>query len=272
MPESHKELVRRYFEEVINARELEACAQIVSEDYVEHAVAPFGRAEPGHVNGPVATRESLEWLIAQFPDIHMTIEALVSQGDTVVARVLSKGTNLGKLNGILPPTGKRFVARQSHWFRVENDKLAEHWATREDLPAMLQLGVVQPPGPSQSSADIDRWLQLYLTAWKTDAPDDIARLFTDDARYFTEPFRDAISGKDAIVAWWIEHGDSKTAWTFESKRIAREDGVYVVHGITGYPADEAKPAAASVYHNLWFVTLSDDGRASEFVEWWMLVR
>ena len=37
------------------------------------------------------------------------------------------------------------AARQSHWFRVEGGKLAEHWATREDLVAMLQLGVVQPP-------------------------------------------------------------------------------------------------------------------------------
>jgi len=52
----------------------------------------------------------------------------------------------GPLNGVVPPTGKRFAARQSHWFRVENGKLAEHWATREDLVAMLQLGVVQPPG------------------------------------------------------------------------------------------------------------------------------
>jgi predicted ester cyclase len=54
--------------------------------------------------------------------------------------------HLGPLNGVMPPTGKRFAARQSHWFRVENGKLAEHWATREDLVAMLQLGVVQPPG------------------------------------------------------------------------------------------------------------------------------
>ena len=48
---------------------------------------------------------------------------------------------------MIPPTGKRFVARQTHWFRVREDKLAEHWATREDLPAMLQLGVIAPPGP-----------------------------------------------------------------------------------------------------------------------------
>jgi len=40
-------------------------------------------------------------------------------------------------------TGRRFASCQSHWFRVENDKLAEHWATREDLPTMIRLGVIQ---------------------------------------------------------------------------------------------------------------------------------
>jgi predicted ester cyclase len=48
----------------------------------------------------------------------MTIEAIVAEGDTVAVRVLSEGTNLGPLNGVMPPTGKRFAARQSHWFRV----------------------------------------------------------------------------------------------------------------------------------------------------------
>jgi hypothetical protein len=58
---------------------------------------------------------------------------------------------LGGLNGVVPPTGKRFASRQTHWFRVADGKLAEHRATRKDLPAMLRLGVVQPPGrpPSQ---------------------------------------------------------------------------------------------------------------------------
>ncbi len=77
----------------------------------------------------------------------MTIEAMVAEGDTVAVRILSEGTNLGSINGgVVPPTGKRFSARQSHWFRVEGGKLVEHWATREDLPAMLQLGIIQPPG------------------------------------------------------------------------------------------------------------------------------
>ena len=102
------------------------------------------------MNGPTAMRETAEWLIAQFPDIQMTVEAILAEDNLVACRVLSEGTNRGPLTGGIPPTGKRFVARQSHWFRVEADKLVEHWATRDDLSAMLQLGVIQRPGPSTS--------------------------------------------------------------------------------------------------------------------------
>jgi predicted ester cyclase len=146
MSEADKELVRRHFGEIWNRQDLAVADELMAEDYLEHAVAPFGQAEPGRVNGPAALRQTTQWLLAQFPDLHMRIEAIVAEGDTVAVRVLSEGTNLGPLNGVVAPTGKRFAARQSHWFRVENGKLAEHWATREDLVAMLQLGVVQPPG------------------------------------------------------------------------------------------------------------------------------
>jgi len=76
----------------------------------------------------------------------MTIEALVVEEDIVACRILSEGTNLGSFDGVLPPTGKRFAAYQSHWFRVAGDKLVEHWATRDDLLVLLQLGIIQPPG------------------------------------------------------------------------------------------------------------------------------
>ena len=146
MSESNKELVRRHFEEIFNRKNLAVCDETMAEDFVEHAHAPFAQSAPGRVNGPQAMRASAEWLLAQFPDLHMTIEAVISEGDTVGVRILSEGTNLGALNGVVPPTGKRFMACQSHWFRVAEGRLVEHWATRDDLTAMLQLGVVQPPG------------------------------------------------------------------------------------------------------------------------------
>jgi predicted ester cyclase len=150
MSAANKKLVRRHVEELWNRRDLAVADELLAKDYLEHAVAPFGQAEPGRVDGPAAMRQTAEWLLAQFPDLHMRIEAIVAEGDTVAVRVFAEGTNLGPLNGRVPPTGKRFAARQSHWFRVADGRLAEHWATREDLVAMLQLGIVQPPGERPS--------------------------------------------------------------------------------------------------------------------------
>jgi predicted ester cyclase len=150
MSEANKELVRRHFEEIFNQKNSAVCDEIMAEDFLEHGVAPFAQSAPGRVHGPQAMRATAQWLLAQFPDLHMTIEAMVAEGDTVAVRILSEGTNLGAINGVVPATGKRFSSRQSHWFRVANDKLAEHWATREDLPTMLQLGIIQPLGRSPS--------------------------------------------------------------------------------------------------------------------------
>ena len=143
---SIKEPVRRFFEQLFNDADPSCADEIAAPVYIEHAVAPFGRDAPGAVAGPAHLRETAAWLRAQFPDIHMTIESIVEEGDVVAVRVLSEGTNSGPLNGVIPPTGRRFSAAQSHWFRVEDGLLAEHWATREDLPTMIQLGVISPPG------------------------------------------------------------------------------------------------------------------------------
>ena len=146
MSEANKELVSRLFEQIFNRRNFDICDELVAGDYVEHALAPFGDREPGHVNGPKHIRAVVEWLVAQFPDNQMTIEAIVSEGDMVAVRMLTEGTNLGKLSGVISPTGSRFSSQQSHWFRVQHGKLAEHWAIRDDLTTMLQLGVVPRPG------------------------------------------------------------------------------------------------------------------------------
>jgi predicted SnoaL-like aldol condensation-catalyzing enzyme len=142
-----KELVRRWVDEIFNARNLDVCDEIVAPTYVERAVAPFGQGAPGPVPGTEHMKRTVLWLVDQYPDLHLHIEDLVSEDDRVACRIRSTGTNTGKLNGVMPPTGKAIVASQTHWFRVEDGRLAEHWATRDDLTAMLQLGVVEPPGP-----------------------------------------------------------------------------------------------------------------------------
>ena len=86
MSEANKELVRRHFEDIWDGRDLAIADQLMAQDYLEHAVAPFGQAEPGRVNGPAALRQTAQWLLAQFPDLQMTIEAMVAEEDTVAVR------------------------------------------------------------------------------------------------------------------------------------------------------------------------------------------
>ncbi|HSS68980.1 MAG TPA: ester cyclase [Nocardioidaceae bacterium] len=136
---ANEAVIRRWVDDMWNANDRGVCDELIAERFTEHAHAPFADSEPGEGDGPDMVRTSMDWLLAQFPDLRMTVVDLVSAGDTVAARVRSDGTNLGRLNGFLPPSGKRFSAEQTHWFRLADGKIAEHWATRDDLTTMLQL-------------------------------------------------------------------------------------------------------------------------------------
>jgi uncharacterized protein (TIGR02246 family) len=116
-------------------------------------------------------------------------------------------------------------------------------------------------------AAIESWLSAYRHAWETDDPEDVAALFTEDATYSPWPFSKSWEGRDTIVAKWIERGDSKNPWRFDSEVLAVEGDTGVIKGLTTYLAhdDEAEDA----YSNIWVVQLAPDGRARSFAEWWV---
>ena len=79
-------------------------------------------------------------MLSVFPDHRFDIED-AADGDTVAVRGTCSGTHEGALWDI-PPTGERFAVQQSHWFRVSDGKVAEHWAVRDDLGMLRQLGIL----------------------------------------------------------------------------------------------------------------------------------
>lgn len=116
-------------------------------------------------------------------------------------------------------------------------------------------------------AAIESWLSAYRHAWETDDPDDVAALFTEDATYSPWPFSKSWEGRDTIVAKWIERGDSKNPWRFESEVLAVDGDTSVIKGLTTYPAHDEE--AEDAYSNIWVVQLAPDGRARSFAEWWV---
>ncbi|MWB98752.1 nuclear transport factor 2 family protein [Agromyces seonyuensis] len=106
------------------------------------------------------------------------------------------------------------------------------------------------------------WMAGYLRAWSSNDPEDIARLFTDDAQYLTEPDAEPRIGRDEIVEGWIGDLDEPGTWTFEWGTVVETDTTAVVQGRTGYE-DRAD------YLNLWVIRFAADGRATEFTEWYL---
>ncbi len=140
--EDNKALVRRLFEEVLNQGNFAVFDELYAPDFIFH--------EPAFPQ--VRTREDdKRWLIesrSAFPDVHFTIEDLIAEGDQVVVRFTSRGTNTADIVAPRPhpATGKQFTATGIFIARFANDKFVEIWHQMDWLGVLQQLGLIPAPG------------------------------------------------------------------------------------------------------------------------------
>lgn len=99
-------------------------------------------------------------------------------------------------------------------------------------------------------------------AWESNDPDDIAALFTEDARYYAGPGSEPWEGQEDIVAEWLRHKDEPGTWTFRYEVFGVIEGVGLVRGWRTYTDGDD-------YDDLWIVRLDGD-RCTEFTEWFMV--
>ena len=97
----HNKAVSRRWIEVFNERDDAAEADIRARDYVAHAPASL---EPAPLDSEAWTR-FLSGFVEGFPDLRLTVEDAVGEGDLVAQRVHFAGTHTGEFQG-LPPTHK----------------------------------------------------------------------------------------------------------------------------------------------------------------------
>ena len=115
--EVNKEIVRRVIEDIVNKGDLSLVDKVLASEYVYHF--------PTHdIHGPEGFKEFVTSMRTAFPDLHVTIEELIAEGDRVAARVLMQGTFKGELNGIAP-TGRKLRFPEAVFVRFENGKEVE---------------------------------------------------------------------------------------------------------------------------------------------------
>jgi predicted ester cyclase len=141
--EANKAVVRRFYAE-LDAGNLDAMDDLVTDDYIDHNPPPL----PGLASGREGLKQAFQIFWAATPGRH-EIEDQVAEGDKVVTRLTAYGTHVGDLPGGLVATQRDIAESAVAVHRVRDGRLVEHWSARDDLGLLVQLGVIVLPQQSE---------------------------------------------------------------------------------------------------------------------------
>ena len=131
----NKAIVRRYFEEVWNRQNLDVVDEIIAPNLLDREVdGSEQRSGPEDVKSYLAG-----YYLKALPDVHITVEFQVAEGDMVLTYVTVRGTHRGELLGV-PATGKQIEVTGMSVDRIEGGKIVEGWVSWDQLGLLRQLG------------------------------------------------------------------------------------------------------------------------------------
>ncbi|HEX8632680.1 MAG TPA: ester cyclase [Pyrinomonadaceae bacterium] len=140
--EDNKAVVRRFYEELWNERNIEVADEIIAADCVTHQLGS-GVADAGTPRPPELIKQHVAAWLAGFPDLHFTIEQVLAEADRVVTHSRMRGTHSGAWQG-LAPTGRAVSLPMIVIQRIRGGKIAEDWVLVDSLGFYQQLGLVPP--------------------------------------------------------------------------------------------------------------------------------
>ena len=130
--EENKAVVRRYYD-LLSQQDLDACDDLVAEGFISH-----------RTTGDITKKQmnpGVRMLLSAFPDVVVSVEHLIGEGDLVSFREVAKGTHMGPFMGIAP-TGKKFEIVNACTLRIRDGKWAEAWTNIDQFNLMQQLGAI----------------------------------------------------------------------------------------------------------------------------------
>jgi steroid delta-isomerase-like uncharacterized protein len=129
---------RALFQEFVNGmnkKDASFVDRLVDPDFVDHDPAP------GQAPGLQGIKDLMQMFFTAFPDLHVTVNRLVADEDTVAGAVTTEGTQDGDFMGI-PKSGMKISITELHMMRIANGKMVEHWGVGDGMTMMQQLGVM----------------------------------------------------------------------------------------------------------------------------------
>ncbi len=139
--EDNKTFMRRFYEEVMNQKNLAAIDDFLAPTFVNHSALQLGMLG----GGIEEVKQYVSMILTTFPDLYYTVEDMIAEGDKVVARLTVSGTQQGAFLGI-PSTSKHATITDIEIFRIANGKAVENWVQADFLGLLQQLGVVPAMG------------------------------------------------------------------------------------------------------------------------------
>ena len=146
MSEENKAIARRALEEVFSGQgNLEVADELFAPNYVGH-----DPASPEDIRGPEGAKEFAGMYRSAFPDVQMSVEDQVAEGEKVVTRWIASGTHLGEIMGIAP-SGNRVMVTGTSIERIVDGKIVETWDNYDALGMMQQIGAIPSPEHQQQA-------------------------------------------------------------------------------------------------------------------------
>ena len=132
MSEDNKAIARKVYE-IVSTGDFGRAEEIVDTDAPDNELLPD--------DPPAKLIDTFKETFAEaregFPDLSITVEEVMAEGDRVAARVTMRGTHRGEFQGIAP-TGKRVEVKAIDMFRISGGKIVEHWGHADDPSDFLR--------------------------------------------------------------------------------------------------------------------------------------
>ena len=137
--DDNKEVITRFVQEFKNNANHGIVDELMTPNFTHHLTDP---RLPAGRDGMKAVGAVV---VGGFPDVQVTVQDLLADGDRVIERTAVRATHTGEFNGI-PPTGRAVTWTEIHIYRLEDGKIAELWSEIDFLSLLGQLGAL--PGTS----------------------------------------------------------------------------------------------------------------------------